>query len=974
MPDGIPAIPPKAPLGDPRLAQRLRREVDGDVLFTRADRGRYATDASIYQVEPVGVVVPRTTEGAAAAIAIAREHGVPVLPRGGGTSQCGQTVNRALVIDCTKHLRRVLDVDAQAGTAVVEPGLVLSHLNAALKPHGLFFPVDPSTNARCTLGGMAGNNSCGAKSIRYGLMADNVRAIDAILADGTRHRFGPLPDVTGPDVPAVVAGLIQRLRALGAAEADEIAARFPHQLRRVGGYNIEVLTPGARRERRENLARLLVGSEGTLAFSAGLHLALQPLLPRKVMGICQFPTFRAAMEASRHLVTLQPEAVELVDRTMIDLGRGIPIYAPTIDRMVQGQPDSLLIVEFHGHEDGPLLAKLADLDAMMADLGWPGAVVRATDPAFQAAIAEVREAGLNIMMSMKGDGKPVSFIEDCAVGLDDLADYTERLNDVFARHGTKGTWYAHASVGCLHVRPVLNMKDPADVRTMRAVAEECFALVREYKGSHSGEHGDGIVRSEFHQEMFGPRIVRAFEAVKDAFDPGAVLNPNRIVRPPRMDDRSLFRYSADYAADPAFKPSLDWSAYPGPQGGMLAAVEMCNNNGTCRKFDAGAMCPSYRVTREEAHLTRGRANTLRLALTGQLGADAMAGDDVADALHLCVSCKACRRECPTGVDMAKMKVEALAARAARHGVPARARLVAELPRLARIVSWLAPLANLRNRSALLRRLGQRIGIAPERPLPAWSSRPFRDGEAAAPPAPRGDVLLLADTFNRYFEPENLRAAVRVLRAAGFRAVLPDTPGRPLCCGRTYLSAGMVNRAREEAARTLRALAGPLPVVGLEPSCLLTLRDEFGALLPGDASADLAGRALLLSEFLAKQDVQMDLHAVAPRAHVHGHCHQKAFGAFPDALAALRRVPGLDVQPVQSSCCGMAGAFGYQAEAQEASRAMAEAGLLPAVRAAAVEDLIVADGTSCRHQIADLSGRQAVHSVQVLDRALRPTAG
>jgi len=966
-------MPGQAPLGDPRLAQRLRREVDGDVLFGRADRGRYATDASIYQVEPVGVVVPRTVDGAAAALAIAREHGVPVLPRGGGTSQCGQTVNRALVIDCTKHLRRVVCVDRNARTAVVEPGLVLSHLNEALKPHGLFFPVDPSTNARCTLGGMAGNNSCGSKSIRYGLMADNVRAIDAILADGTRHRFGSLPDMPGADVPAPIAALIGRLRALGAAEAEEIAARFPQQLRRVGGYNIEVLTPAARQQGRENLARLLVGSEGTLAFSAALHLQLQPVLPRKVLGICQFPTFRAAMEASRHLVTLGPEAVELVDRTMMDLGRGIPIYAPTIDRMVQGRPDSLLIVEFHGHDDGPLLAKLADLDAMMADLGWPGSVVRATDPEFQAAIAEVREAGLNIMMSMKGDGKPVSFIEDCAVGLDDLADYTERLNNVFARHGTKGTWYAHASVGCLHVRPVLNMKDPADVRTMRAVAEECFALVREYKGSHSGEHGDGIVRSEFHEGMFGPRIVRAFEAVKDAFDPGAVLNPNRVVRPPRMDDRSLFRYAPDYAADPGFKPALDWSAYPGPQGGMLSAVEMCNNNGTCRKFDAGSMCPSYRVTRDEEHLTRGRANTLRLALTGQLGADAVAGDDVAAAMHLCVSCKACRRECPTGVDMAKMKVEALAARAARHGVPIRARLVAELPRLARVVSRMAPLANLRNRVGLLRHLGARIGLAPERPLPAWSGDPFRDGEAAAPPAPRGDVLLLADTFNRYFEPENLRAAVRVLRAAGFRAVLPAAPGRPLCCGRTYLSAGMVDRARQEAARILQALAGPLPVVGLEPSCLLTLRDEFASLLPGTAADALSSRALLLSEFLAEVDAKLDLHPVAPRAHVHGHCHQKAFGAFPDAVAALRRVPGLDVQPIKSSCCGMAGAFGYQSETQEASRAMAEAGLLPAVRGAAADDLIVADGTSCRHQIADLSGRKAMHSVQVLDMALRDRA-
>jgi len=975
LPDDLHATLRTTPLGDPRLAQRLRREIEGEVLFSRADRGRYATDASIYQIEPVGVVIPRTQADVAAALQVAREHGVPVLARGGGTSQCGQTVNRALVIDCTKHLRRVLEVDADARTAWVEPGLVLGHLNASLKPHGLFFPVDPSTHSRCTLGGMAGNNSCGSKSIRYGLMADNVLAVDALLADGTRHRFGSVSDNLGGDTPPGIAALIQRLRALGAAEADEIAARFPAQLRRVGGYNIEMLTPAARLAGRGNLARLLVGSEGTLAFSAALQLRLQPVLPRKVLGVCQFPTFRAAMEASRHLVQLGPEAVELVDRTMIDLGRSIPIYRATIDKMVQGEPDSLLIVEFHGDADGPLLRKLDALDATMADLGWPGAVVRATNPAFQAGIAEVREAGLNIMMSMKGDGKPVSFIEDCAVGLDDLADYTERLNDVFARHGAKGTWYAHASVGCLHVRPVLNMKDPSDVATMRAVAEECFALVRKYKGSHSGEHGDGIVRSEFHESMFGPRIVRAFEAVKDAFDPAGLLNPGRVVRAPRMNDRSLFRYGPGYAAAPGFAPTLDWSEHPGPLGGMLAAVEMCNNNGACRKFDAGSMCPSYRVTRDEAHLTRGRANTLRLALTGQLGPDAMASDDVADAMALCVSCKACRRECPTGVDMAKMKTEALAARAARHGVGRRARLVAELPRYARVAAALAPLANLRNRVPALRRASERLlGLSAARSLPAWSGAPFRDAEAAADPAPNGDVLLLADTFNRYFEPENLRAAIRVLAAAGYRAVLPAHSGRPLCCGRTYLSAGMVEQARAEARRTMTALAGPLPVVGLEPSCLLTLRDEFSSMLPGAEATALAARAVLLSEFLVREGVRLPLDARPGRAHVHGHCHQKSFGAFPDALAALRQVPGLDVQPITSSCCGMAGAFGYQAETQDASRAMAEAGLLPAVRAAGADELIVADGTSCRHQIGDLSGRRAVHSVVVLDRALRSGQG
>ena len=966
----------RARAGDSRLAARLRRETSGEVRFSPGDRGRYATDASIYQMEPAGVLVPRTAEDILAAMAICREEGVPVLPRGGGTSQCGQTVNHALVVDCTKHLRRVLATEGD--TARVEPGITLGALNEALKPKGLFYPVDPSTWARCTIGGMAGNNSCGSKSIRYGLMADNVRAIDAILADGTRFTFGDLPDNLGPDVPPPVAELVARLRAIGAREAEEIAARFPHQLRRVGGYNLDALTPAARAAGRASLARLLVGSEGTLAFSTALDLRLWPIKPRKVLGICQFPSFRRAMEASKHLITLDPEAVELVDRTMIDLGRSIPIYRDTIDRILIGEPDSLLIVEFHGQEDAPLLASLDRLEEMMGDLGLPGQVVRVTDAGFQAQVAEVREAGLNIMMSMKGDGKPVSFIEDAAVALDDLADYTERLNEVFEKHGTKGTWYAHASVGCLHVRPVLNMKSGADVAKMRAIAEECFALVRAYKGSHSGEHGDGIVRSEFHASMFGARIVRAFEQVKDAFDPATetlphgLLNPNRIVHPPRMDDRSLLRYHEGYAADARIAPALDWSAWPGPQGGLLGAVEMCNNNGTCRKFDAGTMCPSYRATRDEQHLTRGRANTLRLALTGQIEGG-LASDEVAETLSLCVACKGCKRECPTGVDMAKMKIEAAHARNRLRGVSRKDRLIATLPRWAPWAARFAPLSNLRDHLPGLPALGERaLGLAANRSLPRFRRDAFQDSELRAPDGRANEVILLPDLFNRYFEPENLRAAIRVLRAAGADPAIarPKRGARPLDDGRTYLAAGMVEEAREEARRTLQVLSEwESPVLGLEPSCLMTLRDEFLSLLPGEAARTLAARAMLVSEWLEKTRPALKLKPVEGEAHIHGHCHQKAFNAFTPAVAMLAAIPGMKVTPITSSCCGMAGAFGYEARNVPASIAMAELSLLPHIRRTAPAAIIVADGTSCRHQIHDLAKREAIHSVRLLDRAL-----
>ncbi|MGH6947836.1 MAG: FAD-binding and (Fe-S)-binding domain-containing protein, partial [Kiloniellales bacterium] len=705
--------------GDSVLARRLAREIAGEVLFDPYSRGRYATDASIYQIEPIGVVVPRDAEDAARAIAIAAEEGVPVLPRGAGTSQCGQAVGAALVLDLSKHLDRVHELDLERRRALVGPGLVLDRLNGLLKPHGLFFAVDVSTSSRATLGGMTGNNSCGARSIRYGTMRDNVLAVDALLADGSAWRFGEVPrDLSR--MPASARPLAERLLALGRREAAEIDSRFPKLQRRVGGYNIDALMPGGDNAPPPNLAHLLVGSEGTLAFSKAIEIRLQPIPRHRVLGVCHFASFYKAMDATQHIVKLGPSAVELVDRTMIELSRDIAIFSATVERFVRGKPEALLLVEFAGEDESDNLRRLGQLGELLNDLGFPDAVVEATDRAFQAAIWEVRKAGLNIMMSMKGDRKPVSFIEDCAVPLEDLADYTERLTAVFKKHGTDGTWYAHASVGCLHVRPILNLKQEIDVRKLRAIAEEAFAMVRDYKGSHSGEHGDGLVRSEFHEPMFGARMTAAFKEVKAILDPKGLFNPGKIVDPPKMDDRSLFRYRPDYRTDGA-DTALDWSAW----GGFAGAVEMCNNNGACRKFDAGVMCPSFRVTRDEQHLTRGRANTLRLALSNQLGPEALASDQMAEALKLCVSCKGCKRECPTGVDMARMKIEVLRQRVKRHGLSLRDRLIAYLPRYASWAAQLAPLLNLRNESALLAKAGEALlGFSAKRSLPAWRRDPF----------------------------------------------------------------------------------------------------------------------------------------------------------------------------------------------------------------------------------------------------------
>ncbi|HVZ53752.1 MAG TPA: FAD-binding and (Fe-S)-binding domain-containing protein, partial [Pseudolabrys sp.] len=707
----------------PGLERRLKAALSGDVRFDPFTRGRYSTDASHYQIAPLGVVAPRTIEEADRAIAIARAEGVTVLARGGGTSQAGQTVGESLVVDCSKYLTRVLDLDVKGARCAVEPGIVLDDLNRQLKPHGLWFPVDISTASRATIGGMAGNNSCGGRSLRYGTMRDNVLAIDAILADGTRGHFGRIGGDLA-DVPAPLRPLAQDLLAIGAREADEIAARFPKVQRRVGGYNLDALVP---RRNDINLAHVLVGGEGTLAFSTRIELKLSPLLGRRAVGACHFGSFYEAMNAAQHLVRLKPIAVELIDRTMIELAREIAIFRPTLEQFVHGAPEAVLLVEFGEDEQDENLRRLKQLNELMGDLGfgWDksgakwGGLVEVLDPALQAAITEVRTSGLNIMMSMKDEGKPVSFVEDCAVPLEHLADYTSRLTQVFEKHGTRGTWYAHAGSGCLHVRPILNLRQEKDVHAMRAIAEEAFAMVREYKGSHSGEHGDGLVRSEFNEPMFGSRLARAFEQVKDRFDPNVLYNPGKVVRPPKFDTRELFRYKPGYHGLD-IKTRLDWSAYPGTGGGFQGAIEMCNNNGACRKLAGGVMCPSYRVTHDERDVTRGRANTLRLAVTGQLGPDALTSDEMADTLSLCVSCKACRRECPTGVDMPRMKIEVQAARAAKHGLSLHDRLVGYLPRYAPYVARLSWLLNLRDVLPGAAKLSEALaGFSARRSLPKW---------------------------------------------------------------------------------------------------------------------------------------------------------------------------------------------------------------------------------------------------------------
>ncbi len=1011
------------------LARRLRAETQGEVLFDAASRGRYATDASIYQIMPAGVFVPANVADITTAIDIARDLKVPVLPRGGGSSQCGQTTGACLVVDNSKYLRRVLAIDVDARTAEVEPGLVLDHLNAALKPHGLWFPVDVSTSAQATLGGMAGNNSCGSRSIAYGNMVHSVAGATAWLSDGTLHDFGPVDGLSGR-----AAAIAEFVRGLATQHTSEIDAHWPKVLRRVAGYNLDIFRNQNERpytsDGSVNLAHLLVGSEGTLAYTRSLRLKLAELPRGKVLGVVNFPTFHAAMDAAQHIVTLGPTAVELVDRTMIELSLTNPAFAPTIRTALIGRPAAILLVEFCGDAKPALDKQLARLNELIGTLGHPGCVVQMIDDAPQKALWEVRKAGLNIMMSLKGDGKPVSFIEDCAVPLVHLAEYTDALTEVFARHGSRGTWYAHASVGTLHVRPILDMRQggPAGgAAKMRAMAEEAAALVRKYKGAFSGEHGDGLCRGEWIRWQFGDRLTDALAAIKHELDPIGLFNPGKIIDTPRMDDGDLFRFAPPEAARPykriMLTPALDWSAWnvnadpvteevsaPGTggdtTGGLAKAVEMCNSNGHCRKFDAGTMCPSFRATRDEQHSTRGRANTLRLALSGQLGADALGSDALHETMALCVGCKGCKRECPTGVDMAKMKVEFLSHYKARHGYTFKDKLVAHLPAYAARAGRFAALLNLRDRVPGAAWLSEKLlGLSATRKLPRWRRDTFwrvadsglfssAAATVAAARAGRKAAVLFVDTFNGSFETENAMAAARVLHAAGY--VLhtarkgggngngsgigngnissnTNTAGGHLCCGRTYLATGMVDEARARLAELVAALhplaAAGVAIVGLEPSCLFTLRDEALAMGLGEPARVVSQRAVMFEEFLAAEAragrFAPKLKAAGAPILLHGHCHQKAFDAVTPVLEVLRLIPGAAPTLIEGSCCGMAGSFGFEAAHQRVSQAMAEATLLPAVRAQP-DAIVVADGTSCRHQIAHGAQREALHVARLLD--------
>ncbi|MEZ4530252.1 MAG: FAD-linked oxidase C-terminal domain-containing protein [Thermomicrobiales bacterium] len=954
------------------LQAELKARINGEVRFDRTSRMLYSTDASNYQIEPVGVVIPRSMDDAIGAIELAASHGVPILPRGGGSSLAGQTVGAALVIDFSKYLSRIHDLNVEEGTVLAEPGLNLESLNNQLKANKLMFGPDPSSSNRATIGGVIGNNSTGAHSILYGMTGDNVLAVRAALATGG---VAELSQVSAETLAAQAAAddprgrLLRDILAFREANRDLIARDFPPHWRRSTGYSLnELLKPDG----EFNPARLLVSSEGTLATVLQARMKLAPTPKQTALVLLQFAELVPAMEATSHILECEPSAVELMDRMLIDLTRAQPGYASRIS-FIEGNPAGILAVEFYGESEAELVSRCAALEAHLKKhkVAMSAEPLRVLDAKRQADIWKVRKDGLGLLYSIRGDYKPIPVIEDVSVPVEHLPEFVGAVERMCAEHGTTAAYYAHASAGCLHIRPLINLKSEDGIRMMKEMADEAAQMAHRFGGVMSGEHGDGLQRSELNEVIFGPELYQAMRQFKAIFDPDGIMNPGKKVDAPPMTEN--LRLGVDYHPV-ELKTHIDFSR----EGGFMAAVEMCNGAAVCRKTKAGTMCPSYMATKDEMDTTRARANALRNALAGNIFEPAdLTRKETYEVMDLCLSCKACKTECPSSVDMAKLKIEFLAQYYEANGVPTRAKIFGNIHTLSRLGSMFAPVANLALTTPLSAPVMRAVGVHPERKMSTFKHNTFvkrwkKHVRGLPPNRPtRGAVVYFHDTFATYNYPHIGMAAVELLEAAGFQVIIEE---RRACCGRPMLSKGLVNDARKNARRNVELLAPHarmgIPIVGTEPSCILTLRDEYIDLLPGNEDAQLVAKhAFMIDEYLAKLDADGELGInwkASDRDDVffHGHCHQKALIGMGPSMSILKSA-GCSAQESGAGCCGMAGSFGYEAEHYDVSKRIGEERLFPAIDKLNTSTTVAVAGVSCRQQIDHFTGRDTRHIAEVL---------
>ncbi len=962
------------------LIQELQQAITGEVKFDRLTRQLYSTDASSYRIVPAGVIVPRCADDVTAALEIAGKYGASLVPRGGGSSLSGQTIGPGLILDYSKYLNRILEFNIEDQWVRVEAGLVLDQLNEALRPYDLMVGPDPASGAVATLGGMAGNNSTGAHSIKYGLMIDHVQQVEVGLADGSRACFGATNTVEVEALAgrASLEGQLYRQipRLIEQYRAD-IETGYPRTWRNVAGYNLNRLLADQQAGRPFNLAPLIIGSEGTLAHIINLTLKLVPRPRYTRLLVLHFTDLRTALETVPVILEHQPAAVELMDHVVIELARGHPVFGLRLKRFVEGRPQAILIVELAGDELAALAAQATTLAEQLNRSGYHTHMTHCTTPADIANVWTVRKEIGGLLFSRPGDAKPLSFVDDAAVPIEELADYALAVQRACHDLGVEVNLDGHASAGCLHMNPAINLKTVAGLEQMRAISEAVMQIAMAHHGTTTGEHGEGLARSYYNEQLYGPRLHQAFRQVKGLFDPHNRLNPGKIIDAPAPWEPQFLRMNPDYTTPLVpHETYLDFSQH----GGLAGLVEMCYGQGMCRSLGAGTMCPSYRATRDELHSTRGRANALRAAMTGQLGPAGLTSHELYAALELCLECKACKQECSALIDMAKLKYEFLAHYQAEHGAPLRSRLFAHIANLNRLGRLAPGLTNWAYQNRLIRGLLDRtLGIDERRTLPPLAAHTFQQWfkqRPAPPPGRRGPVILWDDTYLSDNEPEIGQAVVKVLEAAGFEVKLIADRR---CCGRPMISKGLLTEARQNAAHNVARLypyaAQGIPLVGLEPSCLVTFRDEYPDLLRSDEAHRVAEQSFFIEEFLTglAERGELDLAFAAPMKTrhilVHGHCYQKALTGTTPLLKMLQLLPNTTVEEIPSGCCGMAGAFGYEKEHYDLSLTVGEERLLPAVRAAGPDTLIAAAGVSCRQQIFDGAGRRAVHPIIILAEAL-----
>ena len=943
------------------IIHELKKRVQGDVRFDKISRILYSTDASIYEIEPMGVVIPKFPEDIQAIVEIAAKNKVPIIPRGGGTSLVGQSIGSGIVVDCSKYLHQVLEVNQEEKWARVQPGVVLDQINAHVKHLGLFFGPDTATSNRANLGGLIGNNSCGARSIFYGKTIDHVLELKMQLATGEEAVLKPLnlhelaSKVRRSDFQG---SIYKSVSEISHENKEEIDRRFPKILRRVGGYNLDKFVNGE----EFNLAKMIVGSEGTLGVVTEAKVNLVLLPKHRVLGVLHFSDLFSALDSVTPILDFQPSAIELLDQFIIRQTKMTLEYARRMT-FVEGDPGAILLVEFQGDSEKRLLDSLNKLINFLKKHKLGYAHVAVIKPHEQENVWFIRKAGLGLMMGTKEARKPIGFVEDTAVPPERLAEYIREFDKLIREHETEACYYAHASVGCLHIRPLLNLKSKEDLTKMQSLADHVSDLVLKYGGAFSGEHGDGLARSCFNEKMFGPKLYQAFKEIKRAFDPQNILNPGKIVDAQSLTENLRVIPEGESRSMPTF---LDFSK----EGGFDAAIEICNGNGVCRKKDSGTMCPSYMVTSEEEHSTRGRANALRAVISGKLDKKEFTSKAMYDVLDLCIACKGCKGECPTNVDMAKIKYEFLYHYHKENGLPLRDRLFGNIESLNRLGCALAPVSNWFVGTLPVRWLLHIFfGVSNHRKLPHFANQTFTNWfsqHKRSSSKRENKVVLFNDCFMTYNHPEIGISTVRLLEAAGYEVVLPEKK----CCGRPFLSKGMLKQAQRCARYNVENLhpfiKDGLPIIGCEPSCMLTFRDEYPDLVDDSRVEALAKNSFLIEEFLSRENVKtLKFKDLKKKFLLHGHCHQKALVGMQPTLKMLDLLPDVQIEAVDSGCCGMAGAFGFEKEHYQISMAMGQRRLFEAVNAKEDNWEIIAPGVSCRQQIEHGTGRSAKHPVEVL---------